>query len=65
MVGQEQPGWTSLRCTGQCPVPRLAWRQTRRSWEKAEGAVAKNYRIVRCAPDCLVCHQRPRQRSAA
>jgi hypothetical protein len=46
-------------------VPRLAWRQTRRSWEKAEGAVAKNYRIVRCAPDCLVCHQRPRQRSAA
>jgi hypothetical protein len=65
MVGQDQPGCTSLRRTGQCSVPRLARRRTRRSQEKAAGASAKNHRTVRCAPDCPVSHQRPRQRSAA
>jgi hypothetical protein len=32
-----------------CPVPRLARRRTHRSREKAEGAVAKIHRTVRCA----------------
>jgi hypothetical protein len=31
----------------------------------AEDTVAKIHRTVRCAPDCLVSQQRPRQRSAA
>jgi hypothetical protein len=31
----------------------------------AEGTVAKIYRTVRCASDCLVSQQRPRQRSTA
>jgi hypothetical protein len=31
----------------------------------AEGAAAKIHRSVRCAPDCPVSQQRPRQRSAA
>jgi hypothetical protein len=47
MVDQDQPGCTSLRRTGQCPVPRMARRRTRRSQEKVEGALAKNHWIVR------------------
>jgi hypothetical protein len=43
-----------------CPVPRLARRQTRHSQENAEGALAKNHRTVRCAPDCPVSQWRPR-----
>jgi hypothetical protein len=46
---------TSLRCTGQCPVPRLAPWQTDRSWENTEGAAAIIHQTVRCAPDCSVC----------
>jgi hypothetical protein len=56
---------TSLWCTGQCPVPRLARRRTRRSREKDSGAAAKIHRTVRCAPDCPMCQRRPCQRSAA
>jgi hypothetical protein len=44
-----------------CPVPKLARQRTRRSREKAEGSSAKNHRTVRCAPNCPVSHQRPRQ----
>jgi hypothetical protein len=51
-------------CTGQCPVPRLARRRTRRSREKVEGAAAKIHRNVRCAPDYPVSQQRPSQRLA-
>jgi hypothetical protein len=40
---------TSLWCTGQCPMPRLAPRRIDRSRENAEGSVAIIHRIVRCA----------------
>ena len=40
---------TSLWCTGQCPVPRLARRRTRRSRKFAEYAAAKIHRTVRWA----------------
>jgi hypothetical protein len=37
--------WTSLRCTGQCPVPRLARRRTRRSREKSRALRLKITRL--------------------
>jgi hypothetical protein len=49
----------TVRCLGW---PR---RRTLRSREFTEGAAAKIYRTVRCAPDCPVSQRRPRQRSAA
>jgi hypothetical protein len=36
-------------CTEQCPVPKLARRQTRLSWEKGEDTAAKIHRTVRWA----------------
>jgi hypothetical protein len=63
MVGQGQPGCTSLRLIGQCPVPRLARRQTRRSRENVEGASTKNHWTVRCASDCPVSQRRLRPTS--
>jgi hypothetical protein len=57
---------TSLRCTRLSGVHRtLAQQQTRCSRKIAEGAVAKIHRTVRCAPDCPVSQQHPRQWSAA
>jgi hypothetical protein len=44
---------TSLWCTEQCPVPRLAQRQTRRSREKAKAPLLKS-------SDCPVSQRRPR-----
>jgi hypothetical protein len=52
-------------------VPRLAWRRTRSSQESPKTLQLKFtglfgvHRTVRCAPDCSVRQQRPRQRSAA
>jgi hypothetical protein len=37
-------------CNGQCPVPRLARRRTRRSRDFAEDVAAKNHRTVRWCP---------------
>jgi hypothetical protein len=53
--GAPDTGW----CTEQCPVPRLAWRQTRRPREKAEGASAIIHQTIRCAPDCPMSQRRP------
>jgi hypothetical protein len=51
--------------TGQCPVPRLAQRRTRRSREFTEGTAAIIHQTVWCAPDCPVSQRRPRQQSIA
>jgi hypothetical protein len=49
------------RLSGEPSAPALsARRRTRRSREFTEGAAAKIYRTVRCAPDCLVSQRRPR-----
>jgi hypothetical protein len=56
---------TSLWCTGQLSMPRLARRRTHHSREKDSGAAAKIHWNVRCAPDCPVSQRGPRQRSAS
>jgi hypothetical protein len=62
---------TSLRCTGLSGVHRTVPGAHTGSAtnsllsEIAEGAAAKIHRTIRCAPDCPVSQQRPRQRSAA
>jgi hypothetical protein len=46
----------SLRCTGQCPVPKLLpWRTDR----SRKNSARRDYN----SPDCPVSQQRPRQRS--
>jgi hypothetical protein len=52
-------------CTGQCPVPRLAQRQTRCSRESLRTPWLKFTRLSGDAPDCPVSQQCPRQWSAA
>jgi hypothetical protein len=52
-------------CTGQCPVPRLARRRTRRSREFTEDAAAIIHRTIQCASDYPVSQRCPRQWSAA
>jgi hypothetical protein len=56
---------TNLRCTGQCPVLRLARPANWLLSGKTQRAAAKTQRAVWCAPDCPVSHLRPRQRSDA
>jgi hypothetical protein len=45
---------TSLRCTGQCPVPSLARPTNRQLSRKTQRSAAIIHQTVRCAPDCLV-----------
>jgi hypothetical protein len=52
-------------CTGQCSVPRLARRRTRRSRKKPRAPRLKFTGLSGGAPDYPVSHQCPRQRSAA
>jgi hypothetical protein len=56
---------TSLRCTGQCPMPRLACSTNSLLLGKVGGATVKFTRLSGVSPDCPVSQLRPRQRSAA
>jgi hypothetical protein len=47
-------------CIGQCPVPRLAWRRTRRSREKAQ---APQLKITRLSGESMVPTTNGRQRN--
>jgi hypothetical protein len=54
---------TSMWCTGQCPVPRLARRRTRRSWEKMKVSRLK-INGLSGAPTALVANGRQRNQWA-
>jgi hypothetical protein len=49
---------TSLRCTRQCPMLRLAHPANGLLSGKVGGDVAIIHQIVQCAPDCPVCQPR-------